>query len=151
MAETVPIGSETQQAPDLGRFLEAQAPVLEDVLLELRQGHKETHWMWFVFPQLTGLGRSEAARYYTIANSDEAKAYLAHDMLKSRLEECIKAVLSCGESNPARIFGRVDAMKFQSSLTLFALVAPENELFRETLERFYNGKMDDETERLHGE
>ena len=68
MAETVPIGSETQQAPDLGRFLEAQAPVLEDVLLELRQGHKETHWMWFVFPQLAALGRSQMARYYGLAH-----------------------------------------------------------------------------------
>ena len=136
---------------NLSRFVDAQTPIMPTVLEELKHGRKQTHWMWFVFPQLAGLGRSETARYYAIANSDEAKTYLAHDMLKSRLEECIKVVLSCGESNPVGIFGRVDAMKFQSSLTLFALVAPENELFRETLKRFYNGKMDDETERLHGE
>lgn len=133
---------------NLSRFVKAQTPVMEAVLQELKHGSKQSHWMWFVFPQLAGLGRSEIARYYAIVNSDEAKAYLEHEVLRSRLEECIEAVLSCGESNPVRIFGGVDAMKFQSSLTLFALVAPENELFRKALERFYNGVMDYETERL---
>jgi len=136
---------------NLSRFVEAQNPVLETVLQELKQGHKQSHWMWFVFPQLAGLGRSEIAQYYAIANSHEAKAYLEHNKLRSRLEECIEAVLSCGESNPVRIFGGVDAMKFQSCLTLFALVAPENELFRKALDKFYQGIMDYETERLFGE
>ncbi len=136
---------------NLSRFLDAQTPVMSTVLQELKQGSKQSHWMWFVFPQLAGLGRSEIARYYAIANSNEAKAYLEHKDLKSRLEECIEAVLSCGKSNPVRIFGGVDAMKFQSFLTLFALVAPENELFRKALERFYGGVMDYETERLFGE
>lgn len=133
---------------NLSRFVEAQNPVLDSVLQELKQGCKQTHWMWFVFPQLTGLGRSEIARYYAITNGDEAKAYLEHNVLRSRFEECIEAVLSCGESNPVRIFGGVDAMKFQSSLTLFALVAPQNELFLKALDKFYQGIMDYETERL---
>lgn len=133
---------------NLSRFVEAQNPVLDTVLQELKQGSKQTHWMWFVFPQLAGLGRSEIARFYAIANRDEAKAYLEHNVLKGRLEECMEAVLSCGESNPVRIFGGVDALKFHSCLTLFALAAPENDLFRKALERFYNGEMDVVTERL---
>lgn len=133
---------------NLSRFVETQNAVLDTVLQELKQGSKQTHWMWFVFPQLAGLGRSEIARFYAIANRDEAKAYLEHNVLKGRLEECMEAVLSCGESNPVRIFGGVDAMKFHSCLTLFALAAPENDLFRKALERFYNGEMDVVTERL---
>ncbi len=133
---------------NLSRFVEAQNAVLDTVLQELKQGSKQTHWMWFVFPQLAGLGRSEIARFYAIANRDEAKAYLEHNVLKGRLEECMEAVLSCGESNPVRIFGGVDALKFHSCLTLFALAAPENDLFRKALERFYNGEMDVVTERL---
>ncbi len=133
---------------NLSRFVETQNAVLDTVLQELKQGSKQTHWMWFVFPQLAGLGRSEIARFYAIANRDEAKAYLEHNVLKGRLEECMEAVLSCGESNPVRIFGGVDALKFHSCLTLFALAAPENDLFRKALERFYNGEMDVVTERL---
>lgn len=136
---------------NLSRFVDAQTPVMSTVLHELKQGHKQTHWMWFVFPQLAGLGRSEIAQYYAIVNIDEAKAYLEHNVLRSRMEEFIEAVLSCGEDNPARIFGGVDAMKFQSCLTLFASVVPHNELFRKALERFYNGVMDYKTERLLGE
>ena len=133
---------------NLSRFVETQNAVLDTVLQELKQGSKQTHWMWFVFPQLAGLGRSEIARFYAIANRDEAKAYLEHNVLKGRLEECMEAVLSCGESNPVRIFGGVDALKFHSCLTLFATIAPQNELFKTALERFYNGEMDVVTERL---
>lgn len=135
----------------LSRFVDAQTPVMTTVLKELKQGRKQTHWMWFVFPQIAGLGSSETARYYAIANMNEAKAYLEHEVLRSRLEECIEAVLSCGESNPVRIFGGVDVLKFHSSLTLFAMIEPGNELFRKALEQFYKGVMDYETERLIGE
>lgn len=130
---------------NLTRFVDAQTPVLATVLQELKQGRKQTHWMWFVFPQLSGLGRSEMARYYALKNTDEAKAYLQHEVLKDRLEECVETVLRSGENNPVRIFGEVDALKFHSSLTLFALIATENELFRAALDRFYQGRRDSET------
>jgi len=133
---------------NLSRFIDAQNPIYDIVLKELKQGSKQTHWMWFVFPQLAGLGRSETARYYALANKDEAKAYLENEVLKARLTECTEAVISCGVRNPVRIFGGVDAMKFQSCLTLFAWVEPENPLFRQALERFYQGVLDSKTEKL---
>jgi uncharacterized protein (DUF1810 family) len=104
--------------------------------------------MWFVFPQLAGLGRSEMARFYAIASTNEAKAYMQHAVLHSRFEECLRAVLGCYVSNPVRIFGELDAQKFHSSLTLFAYIEPENELIRKALDMFYQGIMDYATERI---
>jgi len=142
MAETVPIGSETQQAPDLGRFLEAQAPVLEDVLLELRQGHKETHWMWFVFPQLAALGRSQMARYYGLAHLAEAQAYLCHPVLGARLKGCCQLVLAHRGKAAETIFGSIDAIKLRSCATLFLQCAGQDSVFGELLDNFYGGAPD---------
>src|SRR3954454_3991697 len=109
--------------PDLDRFVAAQAPVYATVLAELRAGRKQSHWMWFVFPQLAGLGRSATALFYGIASADEARAYLAHPLLGARLRECL-AALSAHEGGSAEaIFGVVDAMKLRSSITLFEAVA----------------------------
>ena len=135
---------------NLSRFVKAQTPVMEAVLQELKQGHKQTHWMWFVFPQLAGLGRSETARYYAIADVNEARAYIQHEVLRARLEECVEAVLGCGVNNPVRIFGNVDALKFHSCLTLFVFIESENMLFRKALDKFYQGIMDYETENIIG-
>jgi uncharacterized protein (DUF1810 family) len=135
---------------NLERFLSAQESVYEIAYKELQNGKKQTHWMWFMFPQLAGLGRSEMARYYALKNTDEAKAYLQHEVLRIRLELCVHIVLSCNTSNPVRIFGEEDALKFHSCLTLFALVAPENELFRVALDKFFQGIMDYETENIIG-
>lgn len=132
---------------NLDRFINAQTPVLPTVLQELRQGRKLTHWMWFVFSQIAELGRSEISRYYAIKDLDEAKAYMLNSTLKARLEECISAVLSCNVNNPVRIFGEVDAQKFHSSLTLFAMVEPENELLRAALAQFF-GTTNFETEQI---
>ncbi len=132
---------------NLSRFIDAQTPVYNTVLLELKQGKKQTHWMWYVFPQIAGLGQSEISRYYAINNLDEAKAYMQHEVLRSRLEECVTAVLNCNIINPVRVFGEMDALKFHSSLTLFALAEPENELLRLALERFF-GTTDFTTENI---
>jgi uncharacterized protein (DUF1810 family) len=132
---------------NLDRFIDAQTRVLPTVLQELKRGRKQTHWMWFVFPQIAGLGRSETARYYAIINIDEAKAYMLNLTLKARLEECISAVLSCNVNNPVRIFGEVDALKFHSSLTLFAMVEPENELLQVALNKYF-GTTDFGTEQI---
>jgi uncharacterized protein (DUF1810 family) len=122
---------------NLERFLSAQESVYDTALLELKNGRKQTHWVWFVFPQVAGLGRSEMARYYAIKDINEAKAYLDHPVLRNRFEECLNAVLSCKTSNPVRIFGEIDALKFHSSLTLFLRVAPDNELILAALAKFY--------------
>ena len=132
---------------NLSRFVDAQTPVLETVLQELKQGRKQTHWMWYVFPQISGLGRSEISRYYAINSLDEAKAYMQHEVLRSRLEECLTTVLHCNVSNPVRIFGELDAQKFHSSLTLFALAEPENELLQLVLDQFF-GTTDFTTENI---
>ncbi|MFC7409494.1 DUF1810 domain-containing protein [Hydrogenophaga atypica] len=142
MAETVPIGSESQQAPDLGRFLEAQAPVLEDVMLELRQGHKATHWMWFVFPQLAALGRSQMARYYGLANLEEAQAYLSHPVLGERLKACCQLVLAHRGKAAEAMLGSVDAIKLRSCSTLFLQCAGLDSVFGKVLDGFFAGEPD---------
>ncbi len=134
-------------AYNLSRFVDAQTPVLESVLQELKQGRKQTHWMWYVFPQISGLGRSEISRYYSINSLDEAKAYMKHDVLRNRLVECLTVVLNCKISNPVRIFGEVDAQKFHSCLTLFALAEPENKLLQLALNQFF-GATDFTTENI---
>ena len=130
---------------DLERFVTAQDPVIETVLRELRAGSKQTHWMWFVFPQLRGLGRSPTAQHYGIDNLDEARAYLGHAVLGPRLMECVEAVLSVSGRTLHEIFGSPDDVKFRSSMTLFAIAAGAGSVFEEALNRYCNGAMDQMT------
>ena len=130
---------------DLERFVEAQDRVYEDVRQELAAGRKATHWMWFVFPQLRGLGRSATAQYYGIGSRGEAAAYLQHPVLGARLRECVDLVLAVDGSTAHAIFGSPDDLKFRSSMTLFAAVAPGQPLFRRALERYFGGQPDPAT------
>ena len=125
----------------LHRFVEAQASVYADALAELRAGRKRTHWMWFVFPQIAGLGLSAMAQHYAIASRAEAEAYLAHQVLGPRLRECTQAVLDVSGRTAHEIFGSPDDVKFRSCLTLFDAVAP-GDMFDRALTRFYGGERD---------
>lgn len=136
-------------AHDLTRFVDAQALVYETALAELRAGHKRSHWMWFVFPQLAGLGMSSTARLYGIADRDEARAYLAHPVLGPRLMACTRAVLGVEGRSLHAIFGSPDDLKFRSSMTLFDH-AGEDPVFREALERYCEGRPDSRTLELLG-
>lgn len=131
--------------PPMERFLTAQEPVYLQVLAELQAGSKRTHWMWFIFPQIAGLGFSSMAQRYAIASLDEAKAYLAHPVLGKRIEECTKAVLRHGNRTAYQIFDTPDDLKFRSSMTLFHRAAPENPLFKKALDTFYEGVEDPNT------
>jgi uncharacterized protein (DUF1810 family) len=135
-------------SPSLERFVEAQEGVYPAALGELRRGRKASHWMWFVFPQLDGLGRSPTARHFGIAGIDEAKAYMAHPVLGPRLIECARALLDLETTDPVAIFGAIDAMKLRSSMTLFARADPANPLFQEVLDAYFGGTPDEATERL---
>lgn len=127
---------------DLERFVSAQDPVFDSVCAELARGRKEGHWMWFVFPQLRGLGQSWMANRYGISSREEAQAYLRHALLGPRLRLCTDLVNRI-ESRPAqRIFGPVDAMKFRSSMTLFSEVATDNEVFALALRKYFGGQPD---------
>ena len=127
---------------DLARFVQAQQAVMDDVRAELAAGRKRTHWMWFVFPQLRGLGHSAMARHYGIASREEAAAYLAHPVLGARLRECVQLVLSVRGRTAHEIFGSPDDLKLRSCMTLFDVVAPEEPAFRAVLDRFYRGEAD---------
>src|SRR5271165_6736305 len=118
---------------DLQRFVKAQAPVYARVCAELRAGRKESHWMWFIFPQIAGLGRSPTSVLYALSSLDEAKAYLAHPVLGARLRECAKLVLDVEGRTARQIFGPVDEMKFRSSMTLFMKAAPDELVFAKCL------------------
>jgi len=126
---------------DLQRFVEAQNPVYEQVCGELRRGRKSTHWMWFVFPQLRGLGHSHMANHYGIGSREEAEAYLAHPVLGPRLIECTSLVNAVEGRTVHQIFGSPDDLKFRSSMTLFASVS-ENPIFRQALEKYFGGEGD---------
>jgi uncharacterized protein (DUF1810 family) len=131
---------------DLERFVTAQAPVLETVLAELRAGRKRTHWMWFVFPQLAGLGRSSTARFYGISGIEEARAYLAHPLLGSRLDLCTRIVLASQSPSLYAIFGSPDDVKFRSCMTLFSLAADDpGNPFGLALDRWCGGRPDEQT------
>lgn len=130
---------------NLDRFVAAQDPVYSDVLAELRTGHKHTHWMWFIFPQIEGLGSSEMARRYAIGSEDEAAAYLAHPVLGPRLRECARLVATHAGRDIGEIFGSPDDRKFQSSMTLFADVAPDEAVFQSCLDIFFDGGADPAT------
>jgi uncharacterized protein (DUF1810 family) len=128
----------------LERFVAAQASVIESVLAELRAGRKRTHWMWFVFPQIAGLGSSAMAVRYAIGGRAEAQAYLAHPLLGERLRECVRLVTAAGRPL-GEIFGSPDDVKFRSCVTLFAAVAPDDALFREAIQRCCGGAPDSAT------
>jgi uncharacterized protein (DUF1810 family) len=142
----------------LERFVEAQDRVVtmsgrsvySHALEELQQGRKRTHWMWFVLPQIAGLGSSDMSRFYAIASLEEAKAYLAHPKLGARMRQCIQAVLDVEGRNAAEIFGGIDAAKFCSCLTLFEAADPDEPLLSAALEKFYTGERDAATLRLIG-
>jgi uncharacterized protein (DUF1810 family) len=131
---------------DLQRFVDAQNPVYARVCAELEAGQKRTHWMWFIFPQVAGLGRSATAMKYAISGADEARAYLAHPVLGERLRCCTKLVNRIDGRTAEEIFGPVDAMKFRSSMTLFAKVAEENEAFEAALHKYFGGVYDERTQ-----
>ena len=134
----------------VARFLDAQNHVYPDALHELRAGQKRTHWMWFIFPQIAGLGHSAMARHYALSGLDEARRYLAHPILGLRLRDCTAAVLlhAPGAAAPrslSHIFGHPDDRKFGSSMTLFHRADPDEPLFRQALEAFFGGKEDQAT------
>lgn len=136
---------------NLQRFVNAQEPVFTTALEELLDGRKRSHWMWFIFPQLRGLGRSAAAEFYGIASIDEARAYLAHPVLGPRLEKTTCAVLAVQGRTLHAIFGSPDDLKFHSSMTLFALTAEGAATpYREALARYCSGRMDEATLALLG-
>ena len=132
----------SSDAYDLQRFIAAQDPVYSQVIAELRSGTKRSHWMWFVFPQLAGLGSSYMANKFAIASLEEAKAYLAHPILGARLVECANAVVKIEGKDIHQIFGYPDDLKFHSSMTLFAKAAPDSEVFRSALDKYFNGQHD---------
>lgn len=133
----------------LERFVAAQEGVYETALAELTAGQKRSHWMWFIFPQLAGLGHSEMARHYAIRSLDEARAYLAHEVLGPRLRTCVNAVLAHPDRPAEKIFGAVDAVKFRSSMTLFDAVKPKAG-FARALDTFHAGARDPRTSALLG-
>jgi uncharacterized protein (DUF1810 family) len=130
---------------NLERFVDAQAGVYDQALAELRAGRKRSHWMWFIFPQIAGLGQSDMARRYAIASTDEAAAYLAHPLLGPRLCTCAAAVAAHDDRPADAIFDYPDNLKFHSSMTLFADVAPDEAVFQTCLDRFFDGAGDPAT------
>jgi uncharacterized protein (DUF1810 family) len=127
---------------NLHRFVCAQQPVIEQVLHELRAGQKDSHWMWFVFPQIQGLGSSSMAQRYAIASREEARAYHEHAVLGARLKQCTQLVLAIERRSAEQIFGYPDDLKFRSCMTLFAQAVPEEPMYREALRRYFDGKPD---------
>jgi uncharacterized protein (DUF1810 family) len=139
----------TEDTYRLQRFVDAQdrAGTYERALGELRAGRKTSHWMWFVFPQIAGLGHSQMAQTYAIDSIDEARAYFEHPVLGRRLLECSEALLRQSGRTAREILGEVDAVKLRSSMTLFARAAPDEPVFRQVLDRYYDGNADEATER----
>lgn len=130
---------------DLQRFVAAQDPIHAQVMDELRRGVKKSHWMWFVFPQLRGLGRSATAQRYGIASESEAGAYWRHPVLGPRLKECAELLLAVRGKTALEILGSPDDLKLRSSMTLFGRVAPEEPVFTQILERYFDGERDGRT------
>ncbi len=123
----------------LNRFLQAQEPIIEQVMTELQKGAKTGHWIWFVFPQIKGLGQSPTSQKYAISSAAEAAAYLEHHLLGPRLKECTRLVLLVENRSAARIFGSPDDMKFRSSMTLFAHVFKADDIFERALKKYFAG------------
>ena len=130
---------------NLARFFDAQARDYETALAELKTGEKRSHWMWYIFPQLRGLGHSDTARFYGIASLQEARAYLADPILARRLRECVEVLLTLQTTSAEEIFGGVDAHKLRSSLTLFRLAAPAEQSLAAALDRYFGGSLDPRT------
>jgi uncharacterized protein (DUF1810 family) len=140
------------EAPhDLERFVRAQERTGGTALAEIRNGRKRSHWMWYVFPQIAGLGFSEASRRYAIRSAAEARAYLAHPLLGPRLIECFEAALGVEGRTAHEIFGSPDDLKFRSCATLFAGVAPPGSVFQQALDKYFDGEGDPRTLELLGE
>ena len=135
---------------DLERFVQAQATDYDQALSELRDGEKRSHWMWYIFPQIEGLGHSSISRQYSIKSAAEARAYLDHRILGPRLRECAAVVNAIVGRSAHEIFGSPDDMKLRSSMTLFARVSGDN-VFEQVLGKYFNGQHDNETLRLLGE
>lgn len=139
---------------DLNRFLSAQESVYDRALGELKSGRKRTHWMWYIFPQIDGLGHSSTARYYSIKTMEEARRYLDHPVLGKRLVECTEAVIAIKGGSVSEIFGYPDDLKFKSSMTLFEKVAGPGSVFSSALDKYCRGERDTATlsllEKSHG-
>jgi uncharacterized protein (DUF1810 family) len=135
---------------DLSRFVEAQDPVYDQVVEELRAGRKRSHWMWFVFPQIDGLAHSATAKHYAISGLDEARAYLAHDVLGPRLFECSQLIADIDGRSIEDILGYPDNLKLRSSMTLFAQASGVNDVFTVVLHKYFDGEPDSRTLELLG-
>ncbi len=135
---------------DLNRFVSAQEGVYDRALAELREGLKRSHWMWYIFPQIDGLGLSPTTRHYAIKSLEEARQYLAHPVLGARLKESAEAVLAVQGQSASEIFGFPDDMKLQSSMTLFELVSGPGSVFERVLDKYYQGKRDARTLQIVG-
>jgi len=139
---------------DLKRFTDAQAGIYETAYAELKNGQKRTHWMWYIFPQIDGLGRSTTARFYAIKSLEEARQYLKHPVLEARLLECTETVLAIDGRTASEIFGYPDDLKLKSSMTLFASVTTPGSVFVRVLDKYFYGEQDARTlqllEHLHG-
>ncbi|MDO5413045.1 MAG: DUF1810 domain-containing protein [bacterium] len=134
----------------LDRFLDAQRGDYAAALAEVRRGRKTSHWMWYIFPQIAGLGQSSTARYYSIRDLEEAREYYAHPVLGQRLREISGVLLDLRGSDPVAVFGGIDSMKLKSSMTLFAVAAPDDPLFQQVLDKYYGGEQDALTLRILG-
>jgi uncharacterized protein (DUF1810 family) len=130
---------------DINRFLEAQETTYQQALQEVKSGRKTSHWIWYIFPQIEGLGQSYASHYYGIEDIEEAKAYLQQPLLKQRLLEISNALLEVEGKTSFEIFGTLDAIKVQSSMTLFHITNPEEEVFKQVLDKYYDGTLDENT------
>lgn len=133
---------------DLRRFVEAQARIYDRALAEIKSGFKRSHWMWYVFPQIAGLGFSSTSQHYAIKSLDEAKAFLAHPLLGPRLVECVEAALAVEGRTAYEIFGPPDDVKLRSCATLFACVSPAESPFERLLDKYFQGKRDEKTLQL---
>ena len=130
---------------NLKRFLDAQEKDYMIALQEIKNGKQNSHWMWYIFPQIVGLGLSSTSRYYAIANIDEAKEYMRNPVLKAHMLEICETLLQLNNKDANKIFGYPDNMKLKSSMTLFEAAAPEYEVFKEVLEQYFQGKRDEKT------
>lgn len=130
---------------NLDRFLQAQEEVYSQALNEIKSGRKKTHWIWFIFPQISGLGSSDISKYYAINDLLEAKDYLNNPILRNRLIEISKALMDLTTDNPIKVLGYIDSVKVKSCMTLFYVANPKYTIFKEVLDKFYNGKLDKNT------
>ncbi|MBO4864872.1 MAG: DUF1810 domain-containing protein [Eubacterium sp.] len=135
---------------NLERFIKQHEQTYKTAYEELSQGRKRTHWMWWIFPQIAGLGMTETSKFYSIQSAEEAKAFLEHPYLGKNLREISEVLLGLSENDPAVILGYPDDLKLCSSMTLFSEIAPEEDIFQKVLDKFYDGKKDERTVRLIG-